>query len=89
MAEQKPSTGQVESRSAIMPKDPTKTRCPNCGRQDKIEVTEKVGDRCYRYICNACIKGGKREFSLITEWVDEIKRAPQYVLDNVQADSED
>lgn len=81
----KPTTGEVESRSAIPPKDYTKTRCPNCGRQDKLEVNEKVGDKCFEYQCNACIKGGKRKFPLITTWTDLISRAPQYLLDNLQA----
>ncbi len=82
-------TGAVESRSAIAPKDPYKTRCPNCGRQDKIEVNERKGEKCFEYQCMACSKIKKRKFPLITTWVDTIERAPQYVLDNLQAQGEE
>lgn len=82
-------TGMVENRTAINPKDYTKTRCPDCGRQDKIEATEKVGKKCFQYQCNACKRTKGRKYPLFCTWVDETKRAPQYVLDEFKPEDSD
>jgi len=60
--------------------DYAKTRCPDCGKQDKLEITETVGEKCYRYQCNGCAKIKGRKIPLIVDWVDEKTRCPEYLI---------
>lgn len=66
-----------------METDRTKTKCPNpkCRRQDKIDVIERVGEKCFRVQCLACAKLYNRRIPITTTWTELVSMMPQYVLD--------
>ena len=70
--------------------DYTKTKCPNpkCrDRQGKLVIIAKVGPKCFRFQCLSCSIFHKRKIPIITEWVDEIKRTPNYLMEKLKGDA--